>query len=224
MVDSVFQRIFELNFCYSVSLRCSSLDEILILFRWTREEKDNLLKYYNQSKESSDTIAKITEKYEESGTRRKTPFSIIQELQEQNIISENEYNNLMRNNNVERRDSSVDEDKCEYPLVENHETSEHLDSDIKVLKEYLYKENKGKYLIWLQNLLLKACYVKLDLNNSEEFGNKHSIMEPTVYYYTCEYLRILLNIVIQFDSQVFRIVEIMFVGFFPFPFIIYFYK
>lgn len=159
----------------------------MILFRWTREEKDNLLKYYNQSKESSDTIAKITEKYEESGMKHKTPFSIIKELLEQNIITENEYNDLMINNNIDRKDSLVEEEKCEYPLEEESKPNEHLDSDIKVLKEYLYKENKGRYLIWLQNLLLEACYVKL--KNSDESENDNSIMEPTVYYYSRKYLQ-----------------------------------
>lgn len=159
----------------------------MILFRWTREEKDNLLKYYNQSKESSDTIAKITEKYEESGMKHKTPFSIIKELLEQNIITENEYNDLMINNKIDRKDSLVEEEKCEYPLEEESKANEHLDSDIKVLKEYLYKENKGRYLIWLQNLLLEACYVKL--KNSDESETDNSIMEPTVYYYSRKYLQ-----------------------------------
>lgn len=142
------------------------------------------MKYYNQNKESSDTIAKITKIYEESGVRHKTPFSIIKELLEQNIISEHEYNNLMKNNNIDRRDSLVEEEQFEGPCEEDLKTHEDLDSDIKVLKEYLYKENKGRFLIWLQNLMLEACYVKLVLNNSDEFANNARIMEPTVYYYT----------------------------------------
>lgn len=146
------------------------------------------MKYYNQSKESSDTIAKITEKYEESGMKHKTPFSIIKELLEQNIITENEYNDLMINNNIDRKDSLVEEEKCEYPLEEELKPNEHLDSDIKVLKEYLYKENKGRFLIWLQNLLLETCYVKL--KHTDELENDRSIMEPTVYYYSCKYLKI----------------------------------
>lgn len=172
-------------FCF---VRCSSLDLLLILFRWTKEEKENLLKYYNQTKESSDTIAKITEKYEESGMRHKTPFSIIRELLEQNIITQNEYNDLIVNNNIDKKDSVVENEKCEYILEEDTRTNEHLDSDIKVLKEYLYKENKGRYLIWLQNLMLEACYVKLVLNNSNEFERNDRIMEPTVYYFSCKFL------------------------------------
>lgn len=140
------------------------------------------MKYYNQSKESSDTIAKITEKYEESGMRYKTPFSIIGELLEQNIITENEYNDLLRNNSLDRKDSLVEEENCEYPFEEEPKTIEHMDSDVKVLKEYLYKENKGRYLIWLQNLLLEACYVKI--RNSDQSIKHHAIMEPTVYYYS----------------------------------------
>lgn len=167
-----------------VLLRYSSLDEIVILFRWTTEDKDNLLKYYNQTKESSDTIAKITEKYEESGMKHKTPFSIIRELLEQNIITEHEYNDLMINNNIDRKDSLGEEEIFEYPL-EEEKSIEHLNSDIRVLKEYLYKENKGRYLIWLQNLLLEACYVKM--MGSDEIDHKTRIMEPTVYYYSRKY-------------------------------------
>lgn len=173
--------------CYSISRRCRTLDEILILFRWTREEKDNLLKYYNQSKESSDTIARITEKYEESGMKHKTPFSIIRELLEQNIITEHEYNDLMKNNSIDRRDC-CEEEKYEYQLEEDSNTTQHLDSDVRVLKEYLYRENKGRYLIWLQNVVLEACYVKLVLNNPSDFQRDDQIMEPIVYYYSCKYL------------------------------------
>ncbi|KAG5889809.1 hypothetical protein JTB14_031357 [Gonioctena quinquepunctata] len=160
---------------------CNSLDEILILFRWTREEKDNLLKYYNQSRESSDTIARITEKYEESGMRYKTQLSIIRELLDQNIIAEDEYNDLTKNNKMERKDSLLEDESLEKTFIENLENDEHLiDSDIKVLKDFLLKENKGKFLIWLQNSLIEACYVKLVLNNPDEFPKN---MEPIVYYF-----------------------------------------
>lgn len=116
--------------------------------------------------------------------KHKTPFSIIRELQEQNIISEQEYNDLMENNNINKRESVIEEEKCEYTLEEDPKMNEHLDSDIKVLKEYLYRENKGKYLIWLQNLLLEVCHVKLILGNLQENTTNESIMEPTVYYFS----------------------------------------
>lgn len=159
------------------------------------------MKYYNQSKESSDAIAKITEKYEESGMRHKTPFSIIRELLEQNIISEHEYNDLIINNNIDKKESLVEEEKSEYPLEEDPKTNEHLDSDIKVLKEYLYKESKGRYLIWLQNLMLETCYVKLSLNNSNEFQMNDNIMEPTVYYFSCEYPSIIHTVLCHFGVK-----------------------
>lgn len=116
--------------------------------------------------------------------KHKTPFSIIRELLDQNIITEDEYNDLMRNNNISRKDSIDEEEKCEYLLDEDPITNEHLDSDIKVLKEYLYKENKGRYLIWLQNLMLEACFVKLVQNNLDELETNDSIMEPSVYYFS----------------------------------------
>ncbi|XP_074032694.1 timeless isoform X2 [Leptinotarsa decemlineata] len=144
---------------------------------WTREEKENLIKYYNQSRESSDAIAKITEKYEESGMRYKTPHAVIHELLEQNIITENEYNDLTKNK-IERFDS--DEKIFENFSMDNTKSDHPIDNDIKVLREFLFKENKGKFLMWLQTSLLEACYVKLVLNDPDEFPDNK--MEPTVYY------------------------------------------
>lgn len=154
------------------------------MFRWTREEKDNLLKYYNQSRKSDDAIAKITEKYEESGMRHKTQLSIITELLEQNIISEYEYDDLMRNNKMEKADASL-YDECDEKMIEEKlETDEHqVDGDVKVLKEFLFKDGKGKFVLWLQGVLMETCYVKLVIDYPDEFRNNRNVMEPSIYYF-----------------------------------------
>lgn len=168
-------------------LRCSSLDEILILFRWTREEKDDLLKYYNLNKECSDTVTKITEHYEENGRRHKTPLSVIRELLEQDIITESEFDALLKDNDVqvERPDSSPEKEMVKQHVKENKQ-EKHFESEISVLKEHLFKENKDSFLHWLQNVLMEACFIKLLLSNPEEYENQRSIMEPTVYYFACK--------------------------------------
>ncbi|CAG9813992.1 unnamed protein product [Phaedon cochleariae] len=149
---------------------------------WTREEKDDLLRYYNENKESSDFIALITEKYEEHGIRFKTQISVINELLDQRIISENEYDCLLKHQEIDSTDHFSEVETKEKIFDRNVEAIEYLDSDIKVLKEYLVKENKGKHLIWLQQLLLETCCVKLVQSSPEEFKNNDSVMEPTVYY------------------------------------------
>ncbi|XP_057652499.1 protein timeless isoform X2 [Diorhabda carinulata] len=164
---------------------CRPLDEILMLFRWTKEEKDNLLKYYNQSKESSNAIAGITQRYEESGFKIKSQMSIIEELLEQNIISENEYENLLKERRIERRNSFADVKRMRR-IVEDipiHKGNL-IVSDTEAIKDYLHKENKGKFLDWLQDVLLEACYVKLLLGNPEQFKETHHLLEPIVYYFT----------------------------------------
>ncbi|XP_050510976.1 protein timeless isoform X1 [Diabrotica virgifera virgifera] len=169
----------------------SSLDEILMLFRWTKEEKDNLLKYYNKNKESSDTITKIIESYEAGGFKFKSQISIIEELLEQNIISENEYNDLRRQHRIERIDSLSEDEETKDIMEDELGCDDSLiDSDTKVIKEYLYKENKGKFLIWLQEVLLEVCYVKLVLGNPEEFKGNENLLEPTVYNFALSNLPI----------------------------------
>lgn len=70
-----------------------------------------------------------------------------------------------------------------------------VDGDIKVLKDYLFKENKGKFISWLQKVSIEACYVKLTLTGLCGKDNDH-IMEPTVYYHACK-LKVILLILQQ---------------------------
>lgn len=168
--------------------RCSSLDEILILFRWTKEEKENLLKYYNQSKKSCDTIAKITKKYEKSGLKQKTQFAIIKELLDQNIISFDEYNELIRSNiQIKKEQSTLANENYKENVEERLLKDEtHFENDIKILRDYLCKQNNNKYLLWLQKLLIEVCFVKLVVVKPNEFTDNDHIMEPTVYNFVCK--------------------------------------
>jgi timeless len=57
------------------------------------------------------------------------------------------------------------------------------------LRDRLLKENKGKLVMWLQQVLIECCFVKLSLtsgkDDNEELTPK-SIMEPTPYHCICK--------------------------------------
>lgn len=142
---------------------------------WTQKEKDNLLAFYNQSKHETDTIGDVTKKCQESGNK-KSQHAIIKELLDQNIINQGQYVNFMGAKESEKIDREA---RNEIQKVNRDSL---VDGDIKVLKDYLFKENKGKFISWLQKVSIEACYVKLTLTGLCGKDNDH-IMEPTVYYH-----------------------------------------
>lgn len=154
------------------------------MFRWTKEDKNNLLGYYKQCRDTEDTIAHISQKYCKSGITNKTQISIIRELLEQNIINESQYNDFMKEQQPEQEKET--ENLHNELNIQEHSN----DNEIRALKECLFRENKGKLLLWLQKLLTEACFVKLFLSKPEDFSGNQNIMEPTVYYYAREYLSV----------------------------------
>ncbi|CAH2002672.1 unnamed protein product [Acanthoscelides obtectus] len=147
---------------------------------WTTEEKDDLLQYFNQNGDETDAIAEISDKYDLGEAQT----SITKELPEENIITKTDYDDLMKTNKDEQdisSDNGKNEESAEKEKISNEKHV--VDNDIKVLKEYLYKENKEKYVTWLQNVLLETCFVKLVLTCPEDFKGEGYIMESTVYYY-----------------------------------------
>ncbi|KAJ8972331.1 hypothetical protein NQ317_007522, partial [Molorchus minor] len=153
----------------------NSFDEITMLFRWTEEERENL-KYYNQSRRPSDTITKISKRWEQSSMRHKTQLA---ELLQQNIIDVNECDLKKDTKQTDQANENM-----EHSVEDAVETEEDKsDKNIKMLKERLCMENKKKYLIWLQSVLLETCYVKMILNNPEQFKDCEHISEPTTHYF-----------------------------------------
>ncbi|KAJ3653394.1 hypothetical protein Zmor_012648 [Zophobas morio] len=143
---------------------------------WTEEEKDNLLGYYNQSQYSHDMIANITKKYEKCGVRQKTQMSIIRQLLEQNIINESQYNDFVQQPELK------DTKELSEPL-DLEEAPSGVDEGIRILREYLCRDNKSKFVSWLQKVLIDTCYVKLVLANPHEFNGGKALTEPVIYYY-----------------------------------------
>ncbi|KRT80145.1 hypothetical protein AMK59_8236, partial [Oryctes borbonicus] len=148
---------------------------------WTQEEKDNLLIFYNQSRHEPDTIANITKKYEQNGNKMKSQHAIIKELLGQNIINQNQYDNFMK---AKQTECPTVDSIAKVSLAENQSLNQDSlgDGNIKVMKEYLHKENKGRFILWLQKMVIEACFVKLTLANGVG-RDASNIMEPTVYYH-----------------------------------------
>lgn len=154
----------------------------IYIFRWTKEDKNNLLGYYKQCRDTEDTIAHISQKYYQSGITNKTQTAIIKELLGQNIINECQYNDFMK----EQLPEKEKETPCEEFQNQLCIQEQHSDNEIRTLKERLFRENKGSLLLWLQRVLTEVCFVKLFLSKPEEFKDNQNIMEPTTYYYARE--------------------------------------
>lgn len=140
----------------------------MILSRWTAIENDDL----DENAERRDSCA-ARNSFECIGNKQKTHQAIIKELLEQNIITPAQYEEYMTH---PQENFSPD---C---------TSTQEDGDVRVLREYLYRENQGtQVLLWLQHIAIEACFVKLVLSN--EAIKSDFISEPSVYYYACKYYK-----------------------------------
>lgn len=59
--------------------------------------------------------------------------------------------------------------------------------DIKMLKETLMKEKLGNSVLWLQEILIEACYSKIVIANKDLFKDSVHIVEPVPYCYSSKY-------------------------------------
>lgn len=134
----------------------------------------------------SDTINNISKKYLENEMTHKTQVSIINELLKQNIINKSQYDDFMRQNEVESVEQMDESNENEQ--LSNFSCDSHFENgDIKVLKDYLYKEHKGQFILWLQSVVIEACFAKLIIASPDLFDNNENISEPSVYYSACTY-------------------------------------
>ncbi|KAL3281157.1 hypothetical protein HHI36_004375 [Cryptolaemus montrouzieri] len=147
---------------------------------WTREEKDTLLRYYNQSYNSPDVIRMITKKYKENGMTHRTQISVIKELLLQNIINENQFKDFVKIDQDQPKDVTSMDGKNEKRDVENN----WMEKSFEDLRCYLMGENRGKCLVWLKEILQELCYAKLLLENPTNFKSGSPLVEPTIYNYS----------------------------------------
>lgn len=167
---------------------------------WTKEDSNNLYWYYQQCSSCEDPIEAIINMFENSGVHDKTRISVIQQLLQQDVINERQYDSYMERETMhamsEKRRFPVystqksarlenaarggsDEQQNQNQTEEMEQDSVVAANDIQALKDQLESEGHGQMIIWLQELLLEVCYVKLSLET-----NLPAVKEPIAHIYT----------------------------------------
>ncbi|KAK5646785.1 hypothetical protein RI129_005249 [Pyrocoelia pectoralis] len=59
-----------------------------------------------------------------------------------------------------------------------------FNDDVNILKDHFIKHNKQKYLLWLQKLVLKACFAKLIITDPNLKDCKTQSLQPVTHYNT----------------------------------------
>lgn len=118
-------------------------------------------------------IENIIRHYEENGCANKSKLGVIQQLRKQNFINQTTYEELMKSEKLS--DSGIID--CESEASADCE-------DIKILKEQLVKENLGTSILWLQKVLMEACYSRVYIANREMFKGCSEVVEPVPYCYS----------------------------------------
>lgn len=98
---------------------------------------------------------------------------------EQHIINESQFNDFIK---VNTQPEELKKTSSVVSQMSIEESS--VDDGIKILREYLCRNNKGKHILWLQKVLIDTCYVKLALSNPQEFDSSEALNEPIIYYYS----------------------------------------
>lgn len=123
-----------------------------------------------ESRKQTNMIENIISQYEENGSSTKTKIGVIKQLFKQNLISQDTYAALVKNENA-----GDDSDN-------NSENSE--SHDIRFLKEQLLKENVGHSILWLQDVLIEACNCKIYIGHRDCFKDSDVVVEPVPYCYS----------------------------------------
>nr|BAB91179.2 timeless protein [Chymomyza costata] len=149
------------------------------LFTWTQEDMDTLYWYYVQSKKSNDVVGKIVKLFSNNGNKLKSRISIIQQLLAQDMINLLEYDDLMKFEEAEYQRSLLNTPTSGTNAsgLESGKPS----NDTQMLLDLIIKDNKQQHLIWLQQLLLECCYIKLKLRSGNSCSTD-AIMEPVAYH------------------------------------------
>jgi hypothetical protein len=144
---------------------------------------DILYWYYVQSKKNKDMVGSIIQQFIESGHIAKSRIAVIQQLLQQDIISTEEFDELMKYEDSQyERDEKISPAAAsssafvgpECAETQNNDLPEKPADDIKVLRDRLLKEDKSKMITWLQSVLLECCFVKLNV-----YSENLSTMSPT---------------------------------------------
>lgn len=160
----------------------TSITEPLI---WTKEEMDSLYWYYIQSKFCNDIIGNIINLFKNNLSKQRSRFDVIQQLLRQDIINSTEVNKLMmlEDSDHEQNARSPAPTTTQPESCESKDESKSMD-DIKILKDRLLKQDKGKLVQWLQRVLMECCFIKLTLDPQviSIIQNEENIMEPVPHH------------------------------------------
>ena len=163
---------------------------------------DTLYWYYVQSRRSKDVIGSVTSLIKESYQKLKSRIAVIQQLLQQDIISLVEFDDLMKFEDsqyeIEAKTMSPLKTESGIDLSDSFEIAVQSQpistDDIKVLRDRLLKENKGSLLIWLQQVLIECCFIKLNLLTphhesllKESSQEEMIIMEPIPHHCICKF-------------------------------------
>lgn len=118
---------------------------------WTQDEMDTLYWYYVQSKKSKDVVGKIIIQIKDSGRVTKSCIAVIQQLLQQDIVTADEYDFLMKfeNSQYEREVNGLkaNDDEAENAYSSSQSNGQKQPDDIRV--SYLF--NKVNYLLIINN-------------------------------------------------------------------------
>ncbi|XP_072156806.1 protein timeless isoform X2 [Bemisia tabaci] len=137
---------------------------------WSQNDSDNLQFFYVLSAECADPVGGVIQLYVKNGVINKTRTGVIQQLFDQEVINDGQFKKLMDAEPVDDNMSSELNAKIEES--KGSSKPEVLD-EIQVLRDHLIKENKVNEVLWIQNVLIECCYVKLCLAH-----NLSDNMEP----------------------------------------------
>lgn len=157
---------------------------------WTKEEMDTLYWYYIQSKNDNNIVGSIIKLFKENANRDKPRIDVIQQLLRQDIISLSEFDNLMVFEDSQYvRTATPSINTMTHAAEKQDDATPKPIDDIKLLKDQLFKENKGSLVPWLQKVLMECCFVKLKLQSIKEpllAEDGENLMEPVPFHYICE--------------------------------------
>lgn len=112
-----------------------------------------------QNNTAADVVGEIIRLLKDDGIS-KSRESVVKQLYKQSIIERSDFDKLMKENS--ERSSKA-------------ETREGKDDGIGKICEYITKDGKGKFLDWVQNVLLDTCHVKICLEKMR--ANKQATEE-----------------------------------------------
>lgn len=152
---------------------------------WTKEEMDSLYWYYIQSKFCNDIIGNIINLFKTNLSKQRSRIDVIQQLLKQDIITSNEFDKLLmlEDSEYDQNVRSPTPTTIQESIVDSNDEPKSIDGII-VLKDRLLKQDKGKLVQWLQQVLMECCFIKLQLEPQvlPIIQNVDYIMEPVLHH------------------------------------------